>query len=120
MQGTDFERAEIAGPGFLNFFLKQQWFSRTVETVLQEGDDYGRTETGAGKRILVEFVSANPTGPMHVGNARGGALGDSLAEILNWAGNDANGSSTSTMPATKLKSLPLPWKCGICNCLIRL
>ena len=73
----------------MNFFLKRQWFSKTVQTVLAEGDDYGQTETGAGKRILVEFVSANPTGPMHVGNARGGALGDSLAEILNWAGYHA-------------------------------
>ena len=82
LQGSSFEKAEIAGPGFMNFFLKRQWFSKTVQTVLAEGDDYGKTETGAGKRILVEFVSANPTGPMHVGNARGGALGDSLAEIL--------------------------------------
>ena len=89
LQGSSFEKAEIAGPGFMNFFLKRQWFSKTVQTVLAEGDDYGKTETGAGKRILVEFVSANPTGPMHVGNARGGALGDSLAEILNWAGYHA-------------------------------
>ncbi len=88
MEGTTFERAEIAGPGFMNFFLKKQWFSGVVETVLDEGGDYGRTKTGEGKRALVEFVSANPTGPMHIGNARGGALGDSLAEILTWTGWD--------------------------------
>lgn len=86
LEGTIFARAEIAGPGFLNFFLKQDWFAYVVETVLTEKDRYGRTQTGAGKRALVEFVSANPTGPMHVGNARGGALGDSLAEILDWTG----------------------------------
>ena len=86
LRGTIFDRAEIAGPGFLNFFLKPEWFSKVVETVLTEKDTYGKTQTGAGKRALVEFVSANPTGPMHVGNARGGALGDSLAEILSWTG----------------------------------
>lgn len=89
LKGSYFERAEIAGPGFLNFFLRRKWFSDTVKNVLDEKGNYGRTTTGIGKRILVEFVSANPTGPMHVGNARGGALGDSLAEILNWAGYDA-------------------------------
>ena len=88
LNGTIFDRAEIAGPGFLNFFLKQQWFADVAETVLREKEQYGKTQTGAGKRALVEFVSANPTGPMHVGNARGGALGDSLAEILSWTGWD--------------------------------
>jgi arginyl-tRNA synthetase len=88
LEGTIFERAEIAGPGFLNFFLKQDWFAGVVKTVLTEKEAYGRTNSGAGKRVLVEFVSANPTGPMHVGNARGGALGDSLAEILSWTGWD--------------------------------
>lgn len=86
LQGTVFERAEIAGPGFMNFFLQQKWFADVVETVLTEKNAYGKTQTGGGKRVLVEFVSANPTGPMHVGNARGGALGDSLAEILSWTG----------------------------------
>lgn len=86
LEGTFFARAEIAGPGFLNFFLQPQWFAQVVETVLTEQENYGKTDTGAGKRVLVEFVSANPTGPMHVGNARGGAMGDSLAEILQWTG----------------------------------
>ncbi len=84
--GTYFARAEIAGPGFLNFFLDRRWFADTVTAVLQEQDDYGRTDGGRGKRALVEFVSANPTGPMHVGNARGAALGDGIAALLEWTG----------------------------------
>lgn len=81
-----FERAEIAGPGFMNFFLGRKWFADAVGNVLAEKDDYGRTDYGKGKRVLVEFVSANPTGPMHIGNARGGAIGDCLASVLDWAG----------------------------------
>ncbi len=88
LDGSSFERAEIAGPGFINLFLRRNWFSGVVKNVLEEKENYGRITTGNGKRVLVEFVSANPTGPMHVGNARGGALGDSLAEILLWAGYD--------------------------------
>lgn len=86
LDGSYFERAEIAGPGFLNFFLGRRWFADVVTNILEEKTAYGRTDTGAGKRVLVEFVSANPTGPMHVGNARGGAIGDCLAGILDWAG----------------------------------
>lgn len=86
LEGTYFDRAEIAGPGFINFFLSPRWFAQVVNTVLAETGSYGRTDTGAGKRVLVEFVSANPTGPMHVGNARGGAIGDCLASLLDWAG----------------------------------
>ena len=86
LSGTMFEKTEVAGPGFMNFFLGRQWFSEVVENVLAEGDNYGKTNTGAGKRVLVEFVSANPTGPMHIGNARGGAIGDCLASVLQWAG----------------------------------
>lgn len=89
LAGTMFERAETAGPGFLNFFLSRRWFSDVVRNVLDEGDNYGKTSLGAGKRVLVEFVSANPTGPMHIGNARGGAIGDCLASVLNAAGYDA-------------------------------
>ena len=86
LEGTYFDRAEIAGPGFINFFLSPRWFAQVVNTVLEETGAYGRTDTGEGKRVLVEFVSANPTGPMHVGNARGGAIGDCLASLLDWAG----------------------------------
>lgn len=89
MEGTVFQRAEIAGPGFMNFFLNKSWFADVVENVLGEGDSYGRTDFGGGKRVLVEFVSANPTGPMHIGNARGGAIGDCLASVLDWAGYKA-------------------------------
>ena len=83
LEGTYFDRAEIAGPGFINFFLSPRWFAQVVNTVLEETGTYGRTDTGEGKRVLVEFVSANPTGPMHVGNARGGAIGDCLASLLD-------------------------------------
>lgn len=86
LDGTMFEKAEIAGPGFMNFFLGKKWFSDVIESVLEEKDNYGKTDYGKGKRMLVEFVSANPTGPMHVGNARGGAIGDCLASVLQWAG----------------------------------
>lgn len=86
LDGTVFEKAELAGPGFLNFFVGSSWFSGTVNAVLDEKEDYGKTEDGKGKRVLVEFVSANPTGPMHIGNARGGALGDCLASLLQYAG----------------------------------
>ncbi len=88
LEGSYFERVEIAGPGFINFFLGRRWFSEVADTVIREGDSYGKTETGNGRKTLVEFVSANPTGPMHIGNARGGAIGDCLAEILSWAGYD--------------------------------
>ncbi len=86
LEGTVFERSEIAGPGFLNFFLSKKWFADSVQNVLDEGENYGKTDYGKGKRVLVEFVSANPTGPMHIGNARGGAIGDCLASVLDWAG----------------------------------
>ncbi len=89
LDGSSFDRFEIAGPGFINFFLKPQWFASVVQTVNEEGDAYGRTNYGQGKRVLVEFVSANPTGPMHIGNARGGAIGDGLASVLSWAGYEA-------------------------------
>ena len=90
LNGTIFARAEIAGPGFMNFFLQQKWFADVTETVLTEKENYGKTQTGAGKRALVEFVSANPTGPMHIGNARGGAIGDSLSSLLQEAGYEVS------------------------------
>ena len=86
LDGTVFEKIELAGPGFLNFFVGKGWFAGAVNAVLTEKEDYGKTNDGNGKRILVEFVSANPTGPMHIGNARGGALGDCLASLLQYAG----------------------------------
>ncbi len=86
LEGSGIERVEIAGPGFINFFLGRGWFSEAVHSVLAQGDAYGRTSFGNGEKVQVEFVSANPTGPMHMGNARGGAIGDCLAAALDWAG----------------------------------
>ncbi|MDD6949342.1 MAG: arginine--tRNA ligase [Subdoligranulum sp.] len=88
LDGTYFTSVEIAGPGFLNFRLGEKWYADVVEDVEREADAYGRGEGLKGKKYMVEFVSANPTGPMHMGNARGGALGDCLAACLDWAGYD--------------------------------
>ena len=86
--GSYFSGAEAAGPGFINFTLNGSWFSHAVQSVLDCGADYGRSNYGAGEKVMVEFVSANPTGPMHMGNARGGAIGDCLASALDFAGYD--------------------------------
>ena len=88
LDGTYLERAETAGPGFLNFFLSPAFYAAAVAEILEQKDQYGRSDYGAGKKVMVEFVSANPTGPMHMGNARGGALGDCLASVLDAAGYD--------------------------------
>lgn len=90
LDGTGFEKIEVAGPGFLNFYLGRSWFSGVITNTLKLGADYGKTDLGAGKRVLVEFVSANPTGPMHIGNARGGAIGDCLTSLLQEAGYTAD------------------------------
>ena len=81
-----FDKFEIAGPGFINFFLGAHWFSDVLHEVIATGNDYGKTAFGQNKKVMVEFVSANPTGPMHIGNARGGAIGDGIASVLEWAG----------------------------------
>ena len=86
LNGTYFEKCEVAGPGFINFFLKPEFYADILLDIDASGDSYGRSDFGKGKKINVEFVSANPTGPMHMGNARGGALGDCLAAVLDWAG----------------------------------
>ena len=88
LSGTYFTRCEIAGPGFLNFFLSPRFYADVLRDVEKEGEAYGRSDYGKGEKIMVEFVSANPTGPMHMGNARGGALGDCLAAVLEAAGYD--------------------------------
>ncbi|HEX3025875.1 MAG TPA: arginine--tRNA ligase [Clostridia bacterium] len=80
--------AEVAGPGFLNFTLSPAWYSSVIDAVQKEGETYGSSDLGRGRKLMVEFVSANPTGPMHMGNARGGALGDCLASLLERAGFD--------------------------------
>ena len=87
---TYFASAEIAGPGFLNFRLNDSWYEGVMSAVESEGSEYGRSEMLKGKKYMVEFVSANPTGPMHMGNARGGVLGDTLAAVLEASGADVS------------------------------
>ena len=88
LSGSYFTSVEMAGPGFLNFRLGNRWFRDTVTCVEQEGAAYGCNDALKGQKIMVEFVSANPTGPMHMGNARGGVLGDTLASVLQKSGAD--------------------------------
>lgn len=88
LDGGYIDRCEIAGPGFINFYLSDKYYSDVLKDIVASGDSYGRSDYGEGKKILVEFVSANPTGPMHIGNARGGAIGDCLASVLDAAGYD--------------------------------
>ncbi len=86
--GGKIEKCEVAGAGFINFYLADSWLYPVIEAIETQGNDYGKSDMGKGQKYMVEFVSANPTGPMHMGNARGGALGDCLAELLKWAGYD--------------------------------
>lgn len=90
LDGTYFEKVTVAGPGFMNFYLSDRYYSDILTDILKKGDAYGRSDFGRGEKVLVEFVSANPTGPMHMGNARGGALGDCLAAVLDYAGYDVS------------------------------
>lgn len=90
LEGSYFDTVEIAGPGFMNFRLGKKWYGDVLRAIEAEGTDYGRSSALAGQKIMVEFVSANPTGPMHMGNARGGVLGDALAEVLSRAGADVS------------------------------
>ena len=88
LEGSYFDKVEIAGPGFLNFKLGAKWYGDVLNAVDTEGENYGANTEGNGEKIMVEFVSANPTGPMHMGNARGGVLGDTLANVLKRDGCD--------------------------------
>ncbi|MDK2799352.1 MAG: arginyl-tRNA synthetase [Clostridiales bacterium] len=88
LHDTYIEKVEVAGPGFINFHLKKEWLYQVLIAIEKEGADYGKINIGNNQKVMVEFVSANPTGPMHMGNARGGALGDCLASVLDWAGYD--------------------------------
>ena len=87
LSGTIFSSMEAAAPGFINLRLGHGWFEQVLTAITAEGDDYGRSVLENPMKIMVEFVSANPTGPMHMGNARGGVLGDTLAEVLSRAGH---------------------------------
>ncbi|MDR1733227.1 MAG: arginine--tRNA ligase [Synergistaceae bacterium] len=80
------EKIEVAGPGFINFFLSKNWLYAVLEDVLNEGENYGASNLGQGRRVQVEFVSANPTGPLHIGHGRGAAVGDALANLLAFTG----------------------------------
>src|ERR1043165_9286312 len=82
------ERVEIAGPGFINFWLAGDQLATALRDIVRAGERFGRSETGRGVRVNVEFVSANPTGPLHVGHGRGAALGDGLAALLEWTGHE--------------------------------
>ena len=88
LEGTFFDKVEIAGPGFLNFTLGSKWYGEVLTDIQAEDSTYGAVDEGHGEKVMVEFVSANPTGPMHIGNARGGVLGDALASVLTRAGYD--------------------------------
>ena len=88
LEGSIFDTVTIAGPGFMNFTLNQSWYEKAVRGVFEMGENYGRTKAAKPEKVMVEFVSANPTGPMHMGNARGGVLGDCLSSVLDWSGND--------------------------------
>lgn len=90
LDSTYFKSVEVAGPGFLNFRLSNSYYADILKDILAKGKSYGSSDYGRGKRINVEFVSANPTGPMHMGNARGGALGDCLAAVLEKAGYEVS------------------------------
>ena len=82
------DRAEIAGPGFINFYLKPDWFYTLLQEILDQGEAYGNTTAGQRQKVQVEFVSANPTGPLHVGHGRGAAFGSALANLMQAAGYD--------------------------------
>ncbi|NJD03978.1 MAG: arginine--tRNA ligase [Ruminiclostridium sp.] len=87
-EGTYIEKMECAGPGFINFYLRNDWLYDSIKLINREDSDFGRINIGNGQKVMVEFVSANPTGPLHMGNARGGALGDCIASVLQAAGYD--------------------------------
>lgn len=90
LEGSYFKSAEVAGPGFINFRLGDKWYADVIGGIEADGADYGSVDVGRGEKVMVEFVSANPTGPMTIGNARGGVLGDTLAAVLSKAGYDVS------------------------------
>lgn len=88
--GGEIEKVEVAGAGFINFYLSNDRLYEVIRAIEEKGEDYGRIDMGKGKKVMIEFVSANPTGPMHMGNARGGALGDCMASVMEYAGYDVS------------------------------
>lgn len=89
LEGSEIlDKVQVAGPGFINFFMKSDVLGSVINTILEQGENYGRSTAGNNEKVLVEYVSANPTGQLHVGHARGAAWGDSLTRILSFAGYD--------------------------------
>src|SRR5690606_34067295 len=86
LTGGGIQSAEVAGPGFINFRLAGDYLLDGLRAIVEQGRDFGRSNEGAGQRVMVEFVSANPTGPLHIGHGRQAALGDAVAELLAWTG----------------------------------
>jgi len=86
IQGTIVDKAKIAGPGFINFWLSENWLYNVIDEIREHGEDFGKVNLGKGKRVQVEFVSVNPTGPLHVGHGKCAAVGDALSSILKAAG----------------------------------
>ena len=89
-EGTDIEKIEIAGPGFMNITVRKDFLADVVKSVFKQGENYGRTNAGNGEKVQVEFVSANPTGDLHLGHARGASVGDSLCNVMDFAGYDVS------------------------------
>lgn len=89
-EGTDIEKVEIAGPGFMNITVRKDFLASVVTATFEQGENYGRSAAGAGEKVQVEFVSANPTGDLHLGHARGASVGDSLCNVLDFAGFDVS------------------------------
>ncbi|MFP3919985.1 arginine--tRNA ligase, partial [Lysinibacillus telephonicus] len=89
-EGTEIEKIEIAGPGFINITVRKDFLADVIKAVKEQGDNYGRSNAGNGEKVQVEFVSANPTGDLHLGHARGAAFGDSLCNVLDFAGFDVS------------------------------
>ena len=89
-EGTDIEKIDIAGPGFINITVRKDFLASVVKAAIEQGENYGRSTSGAGEKVQVEFVSANPTGDLHLGHARGASVGDSLCNVLDFAGYDVS------------------------------
>jgi arginyl-tRNA synthetase len=113
------EKTEIAGPGFINFFLTTAAWYPVLETIVREDDRYGSSEFGGGKKVQVEFVSANPTGPLHVGHARGAAVGDAVGKILAFAGFDVQKEYYINDSGRQIRTLGLSVWLRLCQILGR-
>jgi arginyl-tRNA synthetase len=103
IHNSDFDKVEAVAPGFINFYLSPKYLQNQVQSIIEKGDSYGSLNIGQGKKASVEFVSANPTGPLHIGNARGGPLGDSIANVLQKQDTVSRENISITMSVDKSK-----------------